>query len=88
VLLPIHWGTFNLAPHPWEEPAERTYAAAAEAGVRVAVPVPGQPFEPGGQLPQDPWWRTVAVPASDAASTVSKVPHQAGTRPTPARQQP
>ncbi|BFO17457.1 hypothetical protein SHKM778_38450 [Streptomyces sp. KM77-8] len=20
VLLPIHWGTFNLAPHAWAEP--------------------------------------------------------------------
>ncbi len=37
-------GTFNLAPHPWEEPAERTYAAAAEARARVALPIPGQPL--------------------------------------------
>ncbi|QIY68286.1 MBL fold metallo-hydrolase [Streptomyces sp. RLB1-33] len=88
VLLPIHWGTFNLAPHPWEEPAERTYAAAAEAGARVALPIPGQPFEPGVELPQAPWWRTVAAPASDAASIVSKARHPAGARPAPAQQQP
>lgn len=62
-LLPIHWGTFNLAPHPWAEPAERTRAAAAEAGVRAALPLPGGSFEPSGAtLPDSPWWRQFAAP--------------------------
>jgi len=60
VMLPIHWGTFNLAPHPWAEPAEWTKAAAEAVGQAVAYPVPGQPFEPGGPLPTEPWWRRVA----------------------------
>jgi L-ascorbate metabolism protein UlaG (beta-lactamase superfamily) len=62
VMMPIHWGTFTLAPHPWEEPAEGTLAAAAEAGAEIAVPRPGQPFEPANGLPLDPWWREVASP--------------------------
>ncbi|MET9258019.1 MBL fold metallo-hydrolase [Streptomyces sp. NPDC003717] len=61
-LLPIHWGTFNLAPHPWAEPGEWTRDAGAEAGQAVATPRPGAPFEPGGELPTDPWWRTVSRP--------------------------
>ena len=73
-LLPIHWGTFNLAPHPWEEPAERTVAAGRAAGVGVAVPPPGKPFEPAGELPADPWWRPVAFPAPHAASAVLRDP--------------
>ncbi|WP_175409025.1 MBL fold metallo-hydrolase, partial [Streptomyces sp. TRM64462] len=44
VMLPIHWATFNLAPHPWAEPGEGTVAAAAEAGARIALPRPGEPF--------------------------------------------
>jgi hypothetical protein len=28
----------------------------------VAVPRPGQPFEPAGELPAELWWRAVAVP--------------------------
>ncbi|MDX3098591.1 MBL fold metallo-hydrolase [Streptomyces sp. ME01-24h] len=60
VMLPIHWGTFNLAPHPWEEPAEGTVTAALAAGARVAVPRPGEPFEPAAGLPLDPWWRAIA----------------------------
>ncbi|MEU9984455.1 MBL fold metallo-hydrolase [Streptomyces sp. NPDC050856] len=61
VLLPIHWGTFNLAPHPWAEPGEGTVAAAAEAAVRTALPRPGEPFEPtAASVPGTPWWRDAA----------------------------
>ncbi|MFJ9848283.1 MBL fold metallo-hydrolase [Streptomyces sp. NPDC101150] len=62
VLLPIHWGTFQLAPHPWAEPAEWIMAAARAVEQDVAFPVPGQPFEPGGDLPTSPWWRDLSLP--------------------------
>ncbi|MFE0644846.1 MBL fold metallo-hydrolase [Streptomyces sp. NPDC058877] len=62
VLLPIHWGTFNLAPHAWAEPGEWTRDAAEEVGQAVAFPRPGEPFEPSGKLPSDPWWRGVSRP--------------------------
>ncbi|MEU8618344.1 MBL fold metallo-hydrolase [Streptomyces sp. NPDC048623] len=62
VLLPIHWGTFNLAPHPWAEPGEWTRDEAEEAGQTAAFPRPGDPFEPAGKLPEDPWWRGVSRP--------------------------
>ncbi|MEY9847224.1 L-ascorbate metabolism protein UlaG (beta-lactamase superfamily) [Streptacidiphilus sp. BW17] len=74
VLLPIHWCTFDLAPHSWEEPAERTLAAAIAHDVPLATPRPGEPFEPGEPLPQRPWWRAVAASGADdgtlAAGTV------------------
>ncbi|WP_327399826.1 MBL fold metallo-hydrolase [Streptomyces sp. NBC_01288] len=57
VLLPIHWGTFNLALHPWAEPGEWTADEGEAAGQAVATPRPGEPFEPGGDLATDPWWR-------------------------------
>nr|WP_202527538.1 MBL fold metallo-hydrolase [Streptomyces sp. SID5770] len=62
VLLPIHWATFNLAPHPWAEPGEWTKDAADEAGQAVALPRPGEPFEPAGKLPSDAWWRGISRP--------------------------
>jgi len=64
VMLPIHWGTFDLAPHPWEEPAEGAVAAAHAAGARIAVPRPGEPFEPEVGLALDPWWRAIAAGAA------------------------
>ncbi|CQR60502.1 MBL fold metallo-hydrolase [Streptomyces leeuwenhoekii] len=62
VLLPIHWGTFNLAPHPWAEPGEWTKDAAGEAGQTAAFPRPGEPFEPAGEVPGEAWWRAVSPP--------------------------
>ncbi|MCF3961611.1 MBL fold metallo-hydrolase [Streptomyces fuscigenes] len=60
VLVPIHWGTFNLAPHAWAEPGEWTKYEAEEAGQAAAFPRPGEPFEPAGELPVAAWWREVS----------------------------
>lgn len=57
LLLPIHWGTFRLAPHPWSEPVERLLAAAETAGVTVAVPKPGERVHLQAIGDSDPWWR-------------------------------
>lgn len=58
-LLPIHWGTFNLAFHAWDEPAERVVAAALKNGTKLFVPRPGESIEPGTAAATTPWWRTV-----------------------------
>jgi L-ascorbate metabolism protein UlaG (beta-lactamase superfamily) len=57
VLIPIHWGTFNLAFHSWDEPAERVVAAAV--GTTVVVPRPGESIEPENPPPADRWWKRV-----------------------------
>ncbi len=57
LLVPIHWCTFRLAPHPWAEPVERLLAAADAADVRVAVPKPGERIEPTATGELAPWWR-------------------------------
>lgn len=60
VLVPIHWCTFRLAPHPWAEPVERLLVAADAAGVRVAVPKPGERVQPtvgNAATGFDSWWR-------------------------------
>ncbi len=54
VLLPIHWGTFNLAFHRWNEPADRVTAAGI--GTTVIVPRPGQSIEPATPPPATKWW--------------------------------
>lgn len=60
LVVPVHWGTFVLAPHPWAEPAELMLAAAAEAGVEVAVPRLGARIDVGAPFATDPWWRAAA----------------------------
>jgi L-ascorbate metabolism protein UlaG (beta-lactamase superfamily) len=59
VLLPIHWGTFNLAFHAWDEPAERVVAASAATGTQLIMPKPGESVEPTTVRPVAPWWRAV-----------------------------
>jgi L-ascorbate metabolism protein UlaG (beta-lactamase superfamily) len=56
LLVPVHWGLFNLAFHGWTEPPERVLAAAREHGQAVALPRPGEPVEPGALVPAEPWW--------------------------------
>jgi len=45
VLLPVHWGKFALANHPWTEPIERINKSAEFLKVFVNVPVIGQVIE-------------------------------------------
>jgi L-ascorbate metabolism protein UlaG (beta-lactamase superfamily) len=60
-LLPIHWGTFNLALHAWDEPAETLAALAPSRGVELLMPRLGEPFEPQRFEGFTPWWRDVAA---------------------------
>ncbi|ORV11059.1 hypothetical protein AWB95_14065 [Mycobacterium celatum] len=57
VLLPIHWCTFRLAPHPWDEPVERLLTAAEASDVRVVVPKLGQRVDLSEPTEFEPWWR-------------------------------
>jgi L-ascorbate metabolism protein UlaG (beta-lactamase superfamily) len=56
VLHPIHWGTFNLALHPWYEPMVRLTAAAHLANVKTATPVVGETTVHGLSIPAGKWW--------------------------------
>jgi len=58
VMLPVHWGLFNLALHGWTEPIERILAAAKLAGVKVVMPPPGGTVEPETAGEVTPWWPT------------------------------
>jgi L-ascorbate metabolism protein UlaG (beta-lactamase superfamily) len=57
LLLPVHWGTFQMAFHAWNAPAEEAVAAAAARGVAIAVPRPGQWVEASSPPPLEAWWR-------------------------------
>ncbi len=63
LLLPIHWGTFNLAFHAWDEPPERLLQALGGVEVRVAIPRPGESVEPSAPPELDTWWRRMQAPS-------------------------
>lgn len=58
-LLPVHWGTFDLALHAWDEPAETLVTLARGAGTHVVTPRLGRAIEPSRVESVDPWWRLV-----------------------------
>ena len=68
-LLPVHWGTFNLALHDWDEPAETLLSLATERGARILTPRLGAPFEPQRVEGPTPWWRALA-PAREGRDRV------------------
>lgn len=71
LLIPVHWGTFNLALHAWTEPAERLIVAAEKAGVRVLTPRPGGGLEPKTSAPVARWWPEVPWQTAEQHPVVS-----------------
>ena len=59
LFIPVHWGTFDLAMHAWTEPVERVLVAGEKAGVRVAVPRPGESIEPVNPPRVTRWWPSI-----------------------------
>ena len=57
LMMPIHWGTFNLAPHAWDEPIVRLLQYAKEKKIDLFIPEPGKPTEVKGPL-NSGWWIT------------------------------
>ena len=79
LMMPVHWGTFDLALHGWTEPVERVLAAAAKAGVRVAVPRPGESISPEGPpAGVARWWPEVPWQTADEAPVMSSGLHGPG----------
>jgi L-ascorbate metabolism protein UlaG (beta-lactamase superfamily) len=58
VLFPIHWGKFDLALHPWDEPVKRLKKEAGKHQVTLATPMVGEVFGLD-ELPVEPWWESV-----------------------------
>jgi L-ascorbate metabolism protein UlaG (beta-lactamase superfamily) len=60
LLLPIHWGTFDLAVHAWDEPIRTLAAAAPASGAELLVPRIGELAHFSSPPARSPWWDRVA----------------------------
>ena len=58
LLLPLHWGTFNLAFHSWTEPVERLQEIAAARQLELLLPQPGQRIDLRDGAVESGWWRS------------------------------
>lgn len=55
LLMPIHWGLFDLALHHWKQPIEKIWNTD---GLKLWSPTPGEPSEVmAGEELRSEWWR-------------------------------
>jgi L-ascorbate metabolism protein UlaG (beta-lactamase superfamily) len=55
-LLPVHWGKFTLALHPWDEPVRRAAKSADELQVKMATPLIGEVMRIDSVKVGNRWW--------------------------------
>lgn len=56
-LIPVHWGTFSLANHAWDDPIIRVASAAETKGVNLATPRHGQTIDFAEiSVSTEHWW--------------------------------
>jgi L-ascorbate metabolism protein UlaG (beta-lactamase superfamily) len=58
IMVPIHWGTFNLSTHSWYEPIERLVKAADRNKATIITPMMGELVDPG-EYENRYWWRQI-----------------------------
>jgi L-ascorbate metabolism protein UlaG (beta-lactamase superfamily) len=68
--LPIHWGTFSLSTHAWDEPVETLLQLAPKHAAQLLMPRLGEPVEPARAEAVTPWWRGIDTKAGAARAPV------------------
>ena len=58
IMLPIHWGKFDLSTHAWTDPINRLFNEAEKHNTTVITPLINQTFDLEN-LPQTRWWEEV-----------------------------
>lgn len=59
VMLPVHWMTFNLALHTWNEPIIRASKEAGRQQIEMLTPRIGEIVSVGTPFENTPWWEDV-----------------------------
>lgn len=60
IMVPVHWGSFTLAMHPWKDPIERVTKEAKKMNMLIATPQIGEPIIVGqAVVPQTEWWKAI-----------------------------
>lgn len=57
-IMPIHWGTFSISNHGWDDPVIRFVQKAKEENIKYAVPKIGETFKLEDEKIEE-WWMTL-----------------------------
>lgn len=58
-MFPVHWATFNMAFHHWDEPIKRAILAAEKLDVDLVTPRVGEVVVAHEEYEPEQWWRDV-----------------------------
>ncbi len=58
-MLPVHWGTFNLANHDWDEPIKIAQKGAIQNGIDLLTPKPGELIDADLPFTSTNWWENL-----------------------------
>ena len=57
-IIPIHWGAFKLAMHPWNEPAIEVYNESKRKNIDILIPKIGKAIQVDSVSKEvDFWWK-------------------------------
>jgi len=70
LLVPVHWGMFDLALHHWNDPVKETYAIARNWEIPFYVPRLGQIVNTAHELKPLPWWEEQEIEVLDGLFNV------------------
>jgi len=56
-LIPVHWGSFTLAPHDWYDPIERLTKICDSSGIHLVTPKIGETIDFNDRMVSVAWWK-------------------------------
>ncbi|WP_432816150.1 MBL fold metallo-hydrolase [Vibrio intestinalis] len=56
-LMPVHWSTYELFAHKWDEPMTDLISEAEKSGAKLVTPMVGQSFELNSEITTAFWWQ-------------------------------
>ena len=74
VLVPIHWGTFNLALHAWDAPVIELAGFAEAGAVPIGVPMVGETLDPARPYVHGFWQERIEAAAGLDVVTAELAP--------------
>lgn len=58
-IIPIHWGTFHLAKHPWDDSIERFILQSDKENIHYLTPMIGENINYDVTISTTKWWRNI-----------------------------
>lgn len=58
-IMPIHWGAYKLAQHPWDDSVERFTQEAEKQSINYITPKIGETFHYGKEYKNTKWWKDI-----------------------------